>query len=98
MILWTASAPEADNTSGSLPFIAPMKINFLKSILGNRAHSGFALLASLMFIWFALTPGAAQSKNQKRIMSLQIGEVSEGARVTVVSDLALSDYEAFRRG
>ncbi len=98
MILWTASTPASDNTSGSLPFIAPMKINFLKSILGNRARCGFALLALLGSIWFALTPGAAQSKNQKRIMSLQIGEVSEGARVTVVSDLALSDYEAFRRG
>lgn len=76
-----------------------MKINFLKSlVLRNRARCGFALLASLISIWFALTPGAAQSKNQKRITSLQIGEASEGARVTVVSDSALNDYEAFRRG
>jgi hypothetical protein len=98
MILWTASAPASDNTCGSLPCIAPMKISFLKSIPGNRARCGFALLVSLISVWFALTPGAAQLKNQKRIMSLQVGEVSEGARVTVVSDLALSDYEAFRRG
>lgn len=76
-----------------------MKINLLKSlVLQNKARYGFALLASLISIWFALTPGAAQSKNQKRITSLQIGEVNEGSRVTVVSDSALNDYEAFRRG
>lgn len=99
MILWTASAPGSDNTSGRLPFIAPMKINFLKSlVLRNRARCGFALLASLISIWFTLAPGAAQSRNQKRITALQIGEASEGSRVTVVSDSALNDYEAFRRG
>jgi hypothetical protein len=98
-ILWTASAPGSDNTRGLAPFIAPMKITFLKSLVfRSRARCGFALLASVISIWFALTPGAAQSKNQKRIFSLQIGEASEGARVTVVSDSALNDYEAFRRG
>ena len=86
--------PPADS-----PFIAPMKINFLKSsVLRNKARYSIALLASLFSIWLALTPGAAQSKNQKRITSLQIGEVNEGSRVTVFSDSALNDYEAFRRG
>ena len=86
--------PPADS-----PFIAPMKINFLKSsVLRNKARYSFALLASLFSIWLALTPGLAQSKNQKRITSLQIGEVNEGSRVTVFSDSALNDYEAFRRG
>jgi hypothetical protein len=76
-----------------------MKINFLKTlILRNRTRCSLALLASLISIWFALTPGAAQSKLQKRITSLQIGEASEGARVTFVSDSLLNDYEAFRRG
>lgn len=76
-----------------------MKINFLKTlVLRNRTRCSLALLASLISIWFALTPGAAQSKLQKRITSLQIGEANEGARVTIVSDSLLNDYEAFRRG
>jgi hypothetical protein len=99
MILWTASALRSDNSSGRLPSIAPMKINLLKSlVLGNKARCGLALLAFLFSIWFTLTPGAAQSRNQKRITSLLVGEASEGSRVTVVSDAALNDYEAFRRG
>jgi hypothetical protein len=79
--------------------LCPMKIKFLKNLIHrNRARTGLVLFASLISIWFALTPGAAQSKNQKRITSVQIGEASEGARVTVVSDSMLNDYEAFRRG
>ena len=76
-----------------------MKINFLKSaVFKNKCRCAVALLALVISIWFALTPGAAQSRNQKRITSIQVGEVSEGSRVTVVSDSALNDYEAFRRG
>lgn len=76
-----------------------MKINLLKNLtIKNRTRSGLALLASLISIWIALVPGAAQSKSQKRVTSLQIGEGSEGARVTIVSDSLLNDYEAFRRG
>ena len=36
--------------------------------------------------------------NPKRITAMQVGSAAEGARVTIVSDSALSDYEAFRRG
>jgi hypothetical protein len=76
-----------------------MKINLLKSaVLKTKCRCGVVLLALVIFIGFALTPGAAQSRNQKRITSLQVGEISEGSRVTVVSDSALNDYEAFRRG
>jgi hypothetical protein len=76
-----------------------MKFNSLKTlVIRNRARCSLGLLAFLISIWFALTPGAAQSKFQKRITSLQIGEGTEGARVTVVSDSLLNDYEAFRRG
>ena len=76
-----------------------MKINFLKSaVLKNKCRCAVVLLALVTSIWFALTPGAAQSRNQKRITSIQVGEISEGSRVTVVSDSALNDYEAFRRG
>jgi len=76
-----------------------MKINFLNSaVLRNRWRGGVALLVWLISTWFALTPGAAQSRNQKRVTSIHVGAVSEGSRVTLVSDLALNDYEAFRRG
>ena len=76
-----------------------MKINLLKSaVFRNKWRCGVALLALVISIWFALTPGAAQSRTQRRITSIQIGEVSEGSRVTVLSDSALNDYEAFRRG
>lgn len=76
-----------------------MKINFLNSaVLRNRWRCGVALLALFISTWFALTPGSAQSRNQKRVTSIQVGAVSEGSRVTLVSDSALNDYEAFRRG
>jgi hypothetical protein len=76
-----------------------MKINILKNlIVSNRTRCSLALLATLVSIWFALVPGAAQSKSQKRITGLQISEGGEGARVTIFSDSLLNDYEAFRRG
>jgi hypothetical protein len=80
-------------------FIAPMKNNFLKStVLGNRWRYGLVLLAVLCLIGTGSTHGTAQSKNHKRVTSVRLGESAEGARVTVVSDAPLSDYEAFRRG
>lgn len=76
-----------------------MKIRFLKSVvLENKKRSGVALLSFVCSIWFAVTPGAAQLPNQKRITALQLGAAAEGSRVTIVSDSALNDYEAFRLG
>jgi hypothetical protein len=76
-----------------------MKINFSSSTLfENRWRSGVRMLASVALICSALTQGAGQLKTEKRITSLQIAEAAEGARVTIVSDSALNDYEAFRRG
>ncbi len=76
-----------------------MKIKFLKSVvLENKRRNGVALLLFVCLTLVALTQGAAQLRNQKRVMALQLGEAAEGSRVTVVSDSALSDYEAFRRG
>lgn len=89
----------SDNTIGSLPFIAPMKNNFLISItLKNRWRFGVALLAAICLLAIGFTHGAAQLKNHKRVTGVQLGDGAEGARVTVFSDSALSDYEAFRRG
>ncbi len=85
--------------SGEKSFIAPMKINFLKTVVGENKRRGVVILSSLVcLILLAFTPGASQLKTQKRITALQLGDAAEGARVTIVSDSALNDYEAFRRG
>lgn len=102
MILWTASVPGSDNAGGGKFFIAPMKTNFLKTVIlknKRRRAPGVVAWSSLVcFILLALTQGAAQPKTPKRITALQLGDAAEGARVTIVSDSALGDYEAFRRG
>ncbi|HEV2884658.1 MAG TPA: hypothetical protein VGW36_07355 [Pyrinomonadaceae bacterium] len=75
-----------------------MKINFLSSVIANnRWRRGAIMFAFLLVLSLALVPGAAQLK-QKRVTSLVLGDSPEGARVTVVSDGAVNDYEAFRRG
>ncbi|HWN11294.1 MAG TPA: hypothetical protein VNO50_18810 [Pyrinomonadaceae bacterium] len=56
------------------------------------------LLAFVALISIGATLGFSQVKNQKRVTALQLGDAPEGARVTIVSDSALNDYEAFRRG
>jgi hypothetical protein len=89
----------SDNGAGISPFIAPMKIKFLKTVvLKNKRRGGVALLLFVCLTLSVLTTGTAQLRNQKRILALQLGEAAEGSRVTVVSDSALNDYEAFRRG
>ncbi len=76
-----------------------MKNRFLNTLFfENRQRCGVALLLCTYFVLFALTPGQAQVRNQRRVTGLQLGGAAEGSRVTVVSDTALSDYEAFRRG
>jgi hypothetical protein len=89
----------SDNATGDIPFIAPMKIKYLRSlVLENKQRGGVALLFFVCLILLGLTPGAAQLKNQRRVTALQLGEAPEGSRVTIVSDSPLNDYEAFRRG
>ena len=76
-----------------------MKTRLLKSlVLENKHRCGVALLLCVGFAFFAFTTGVAQLRNQRHVTSLQLGEASEGSRVTIVSDSALSDYEAFRSG
>ncbi len=76
-----------------------MKTKFLKSVvLESKQCCGVALLSFVCSLWFAVMPVAAQSPNQKRITALQPGAAAEGSRLTIVSDSALNDYEAFRRG
>jgi len=76
-----------------------MIIKSLKSvILKNKQRGVAALLLFVCLILFVLTTGMAQLRNQKHVLALRLGEAAEGSRVTVVSDAALNDYEAFRRG
>lgn len=76
-----------------------MKPNLIKSTLfANGWRCGAVLLATACLIWVAFISSSAQLKTQKHVTSLQLGQADEGARVTVISDGALNDYEAFRRG
>lgn len=96
--LWTASASGADNRTGISPSFAPMKIKSLRSVVLENKQRVVVGLVFVCLALFALVPGAAQLRNQKRMISLQLGESAEGAQVSIVSDAALNDYEAFRRG
>jgi hypothetical protein len=76
-----------------------MKTRFLKSFrIESKQRCGVALVACAIFVLCALTPAIAQLKTQRRVTALQLGGAVEGSRVTIVSDSALNDYEAFRRG
>ncbi len=80
-------------------FHCPMKTEHLKSmILENRQRSVVALLLFVCLSLFVFTPGSAQLRDQRHVTAIQLGGAAEGSRVTVVSDSALNDYEAFRRG
>ncbi len=76
-----------------------MKPNSIKStVFANGWRWGAVLLASVCLVWVAFVSSSAQLKTLKRVTTLQLGQAAEGARVTIVSDSALNDYEAFRRG
>jgi hypothetical protein len=76
-----------------------MKNRLFKSlVIENKQRYGVALLLCVGLVLSALTPAEAQSKSQRRVTALQLGDAPEGARVTIVSDSAINDYEAFRRG
>jgi hypothetical protein len=99
VILWTASARGSDNAIGDLPFIAPMKIELLKSVkLEKKRRHSVALLFCVCLTLVVFMVAAGQVKNSKHITAIQLGGAAEGSRVTVVSDSPLIDYEAFRRG
>jgi len=75
-----------------------MNTKIIKAVMKNKQRGGVALLLFVCLLSCFITPGSAQLLKLKRITALQLGEAVEGSRVTIVSDLALSDYEAFRRG
>jgi hypothetical protein len=89
----------SDNATGNVSFTAPMKIKSLEAVVRkDRWQCGVVLFAFVFFFWLVTAPGSAQSKTQKRVTSLQLAGAAQGSRVTIVSDSALTDYEAFRRG
>ncbi|HKP46357.1 MAG TPA: hypothetical protein VJT50_07140 [Pyrinomonadaceae bacterium] len=75
-----------------------MKINVIKSKMVASGWNIAISIASVCLVSIAFISGAAQLKTDKHITSVQLGSAADGARVTVVSDAGLSDYEAFRRG
>lgn len=76
-----------------------MKTKLIISLIPkNKQRCGVALMLFVCLALSALTTGSAQVRNQRRVTALQMGGAAEGSRVTVVSDSALNDYEAFRRG
>jgi hypothetical protein len=76
-----------------------MKPNLIKSTLfANGWRCVAILLASVCLVWVTFISSSAQLKTEKHVTSLQLGQAAEGARVTIISDEALNDYEAFRRG
>lgn len=75
-----------------------MKFSNLKSAIKQSKQRGsVALLLLICVLWIAAV-SVAQVATQSRVTGLQLGDTPEGSRVTVVSDAALADYEAFRRG
>ncbi len=76
-----------------------MKLNLIyTTVKGIKRRPGVVLLALLMLVNSGITSSLAQKNSQKRITSVQFGELAEGSRISVFSDSALNDYEAFRRG
>jgi len=83
---------------GKSPSIAPMKTKYLnKTILQSRQRGVAVLFVCFWVLWFALIVVHSQV-TQKHLTAVQLGEGAEGARVTVVSDGSLNDYEAYRSG
>jgi hypothetical protein len=68
------------------------------TVVSNRWRCGALFVASVCVVWIAFISIAAQLKVQKHVTSVEMNQASEGARVTVISDSTLNDYEAFRRG
>jgi len=76
-----------------------MKLKPIKRIFTRKERWLVAVVSTFfILVWFGFALSAAQTRSGKRIVSVQVSDFTEGARVTVLADLALNDYEAFRRG
>ena len=99
MIFWTDGICGLHNATWQDLLIAPMKQKFSNSVPAkDRWRFTPIALAFLLLGLLAATSSRAQSEKQKRVTSVALGTATEGSRVTVLSDSALNDYEAYRRG
>ena len=74
-----------------------MRQRRLRSLAGRWRFGGIPLILSAL-VWFDPTPGSAQTNTPKRVTSVRAANAPEGSKVSVVSNSALNDYEAYRRG
>lgn len=74
-----------------------MKFSRTNSTVLSSKYRYVAVLRSACLIGLTVVAVFAQ-QNAKRVTGLQVSDGSEGARVTINSDAAMNDYEAFRRG
>lgn len=78
---------------------APVESSDLMSLAGRRLwRFGVILQAILALVSFGVTHASAQVKTPKRVTSVHAAKAPEGSKVTVVSNSALNDYEAYRQG
>jgi hypothetical protein len=79
--------------------IAPMKVaRFISQATKSEWRLVAVGLVVVSLAWFGLVSTAAQTSKGKRILTIRINDSPEGSRVTALADLALNDYEAYRRG
>jgi hypothetical protein len=85
--------------NGNIFLIAPMKLTRNTWVSSKRTWRAFALALSFAFLtWVGFAHGFAQTNKSRRVVSMKLADGREGSRVTVVADINLNDYEAFRRG
>ena len=85
------------HNAAGVTLVASMRQRKLRSLAGRWRFGGI-LLALSALVWFDLFPGSAQTNTPRRVTSVRAADAPEGSRVTVVSNSALNDYEAYRRG
>jgi len=85
--------------NGSIVLIAPMKLTKNTWVSSKRPWRAFAVALSFALLtWVGFAPGFAQTGKARHVVSIQLADGREGSRVTVVADLNLNDYEAYRKG
>jgi len=78
--------------------LAPMKLKNVKTPRSRKGGYAVAVTFALCLLFcFSLARVGAQ-RAQKRITSIWTATGAAGSRVTVASDVQLSDYEAYTRG
>src|SRR5215813_1523416 len=78
---------------------APMKLARSKRKTAKGEWRSLAItLTVISLMELGLGSASAQTSKGTRILTIRVNDSPQGARVTVLADLALNDYEAYRRG